>query len=343
MSINRILKRYLNNNNPIPKCQIKDKNPLLSVESELERVREYVAGASRGDLGIINTLLAHDLIHETIYTTQGRLGRTAAPGLVRETVCRRTTVLHENRIIHKQYRGIKKTCLYKVNRIFYRPEARNTLGKYLPILKKITLLLLLSVAEKPYLKGNVTQVVKKDIYTYNTSNLDSKEEPFYHKVRRKKQKNTRWEIIMSSITPLNRKISINVGATPYASLLLSVFPDDVLSRVYKTYLMNKKDIQNAVTWVWSTANSICKKEGIKLYYSDMLKEVKAAGYKRGDRLLLHSDKESQFRYDEPRGTPIRDAQSAPKKRTQPDPNNYWAKMFPVPDIIKRNETLKEGL
>ncbi len=70
----------------------------------------------------------------------------------------------------------------------------------------------------------------------------------------------------------------------------------------------------------------------------MLLEVKAAGYCKGDRLILQSDKESQFRFDETRtpGSAMRPAQ--PKKAI--NPNNRFAKMFPVPHAIRENDIMK---
>ncbi len=145
---------------------------------------------------------------------------------------------------------------------------------------------------------------------------------------------------MSMISSANREVGKAIGATEYGMLLLSAFPDSVLADAFASYTLQEKNVSNGVTWIWACARNLCKNRRITPLYEAMTKEVHAKGYGPKDMILIERDKEAQFRYDDPKPA-VRDILSRPQA-TQPskkaiDPNNVFAKMFPVPESIRAND------
>ena len=105
---------------------------------------------------------------------------------------------------------------------------------------------------------------------------------------------------------------------------------------------NKGNVKHPVTWMFATAKAICEKNAFVPYYTQMFKEVDAAGYKPGDKLLLYPDKESQFRFDDPPASPIPKTGTIEhnrfdKPKVAINMNNEFLKRFGIPAWTKEND------
>jgi len=146
------------------------------------------------------------------------------------------------------------------------------------------------------------------------------------------------ESSMSMISNVNNEVGNAVGATEYGKLLLSAFPDHVIADAFASYKSQQKEVTNAIPWLYASARNICKKRGIQPLYDAMVQEVHVKGYGPGDDMIIPRDKEAQFRYDDP---PIEAYKPHTIQAKKPiDPNNRFAKLFPVPESIRAND--KQG-
>lgn len=143
------------------------------------------------------------------------------------------------------------------------------------------------------------------------------------------------ERAMSMISNVNHEIGNAIGATEYGKLLLSAFPDQILKDAYASCNTKKDEERNAIAVLWFCAQNLCKNRGIEPLYEDMTKEVHARGYGPQDMMVLPQDKEAQFRYDDPAVVAAPPPSPLPTKTF--DPNNSFAKMFPVPESIRAND------
>lgn len=144
------------------------------------------------------------------------------------------------------------------------------------------------------------------------------------------------------ITSYNKQLAQQYGITRYGQVLLSAFPDSVL--VDAVHEMKTQIVQNPVTWLFKRGGELCKTREIEPYYEQMLKEVQECGYKPGDKLIITSDPDAQFRYNDP---PSLNSRKDYKKlhdiseRKPIDMNNPFLARFGVPEWAKENDQPRE--
>lgn len=190
------------------------------------------------------------------------------------------------------------SCMYFLDPIWFHPKTIKFLKdhdhfKFL----KITMLAMLlffsplgigSINRTPCLNNRWRSLVDS-IYTIERYDL-GQSASFFFNIK------TRRELIASIISPLNHKISANLGWTEYTSLQCSFAPDNFIEIAYNFYLKHKKNVRNSALFILKTLRTICKNHGFKPKYSDIDIKCHVAGYRYGDRLLL-SDPESQPRFE----------------------------------------------
>ncbi len=319
-------------------------------DKQVQDLYNYYKNAPASDINITGYILKLSLANGTVFPKQETI-RNNSGFIAIKTVNRRTTILSDQDIIKKNNRGYN-TCTYLVNPAFYHPTARRVLAPFFPILRSLTLLLLLSISEMPVLKGNVLPSLRRSYISFSQSNTVIERLAFYHRVRIKLQKNNKREVIMSSVSSLNRNICANLRFTDYASLLLSPFHEDVLQLAYDQFKQYKKTIRHPFVWLFTRAKNICESKQIAPDYEQMFREVKAAGYEPGSNLLLYSDEESQFRYNDPPTLKLRTYARAPARRRrtgpqvqrehakQPKPisaSNSFLARYGIPEWAKDND------
>jgi DNA-binding MarR family transcriptional regulator len=243
---------------------------------------------------ILKTLLHEKIVGKRKFLYQDRLASLIDRTRSHTNRCLKD--LEELNLIQVHNMGYN-ACEYYLHPLFYDRETQLQLSKFDDLkFLRIFFLIVLSFFNLSHGSTNVTpsplirsRYFLESIYTRENRDRGQHLAHFFN-IKSKR------EAIKMILSPLNNKISANLGFSDYCSLQFISFADHVLISVYHYFLKKRKEIKNPALFMLKMCRIVCKAKNIKPNYSDMLLKVNAAGYSSGDRLLL-SDPESQPRFE----------------------------------------------
>ncbi len=186
-------------------------------------------------------------------------------------------------LVSKVHRGIKRTCLYQVNKIFENDQAQYSLRKLLPVMKKIRSVMkgvfyLLNFAPS-YQKSLYAKVAKSPLgnpnslthYIFNNYNTGYKGLNRVSSLieNNKKDKNTQPSGGVKRI--------LGCDLTEWGQIKLMAYPRDVVIAVDKS-ISNGGELRNPMAYFEQACRLQCQKRGIKPDYSLVFRVSSGMGY-----------------------------------------------------------------
>jgi hypothetical protein len=217
----------------------------------------YMGNQSVYKLHIIDTLLYWQIRHGKVYATQTRIGEIV--GIGREHCNRLIKELAEDGLITKIYRHMT-SCLYKVSSFFLQQDVLSKMGKFLPTLKALSLVIvtLLNVGYTEYTRISLSHC--NIARTTDTKWGKTKIISLRDFLESKKYNPHGYDPIFKAIK------DVKLPLTKWGKISLTVFPEEAILYV-TNQIMYFKDIDDPYSCFYQKCVDYCEGQGIELNWS----------------------------------------------------------------------------
>lgn len=274
-----------------------------TLREQIEYARETLLRMPRSNTAIVDYLIESTVRYDKVFPKQITIARKV--GLTSRTeISRKTSDLHRQDLVTKINRGYS-TCEYRPAQYLSTPLARTLLGDLLPSLRRLSILLILSWPQnidqiairtpnnitfntntKTETKNvpNVLRTLPNEVYKngnvhnvpfcFKSENSQNVNENVFLKNVYQQTKGSQMTALPTHVQQLRNVLPL----TDAALVEMSMFPENVIRYVIKTYKGNKKTLDNPFTWCIAVGRTFCKNNGINPDYKLTAQLREAYGY-----------------------------------------------------------------